>query len=584
MKRICMTIRFSLSFLFAAAMLLCTASAHASAGDAAVVFCDPDDPYYPVAKEIASADGIPVYGTLDEVLAASPAYVLWVASPASLNEEVLLRAGKALGDPDSAVSMGIISGGTMDSARALWQRAKQKLKNGYAIVNGTKPGKIMPAVFLNDGAGMREVALTRDSVIGALRSCGIVQVSMEGAARSWFDQHLGVTVKSEEIPRLDGCVIQNYGCSTFRPWEPGSIALACVDRGAAAYCGFVYSSVAGTRFGDYDAITLLHTWPGFPIGPLSVLQNRAAMQAYAASPHYFILGDPRLFVRGDMPYRVDTDVSDGGRRMLLLSGLPRGIVPVRVAGGADYDFVSVNGVAASGMRTLHFNSRLQMVDIGRDKYILFVNAGESAKIELRKDAPLLWPAADDALAFLDSALADGQGNSLALYLAAPALAVLVIGVLRRRYSRRELLAGLSSGALAALVAAVYALARIGRIDVTNMPVSFDGLLVLSIFLLTGAGAALYAGAKKPAGRLVAVALANLPGFALCLVMLLPSLARLTGAGAAASINKPGYPFVAAAAELAAGCVFCAAWFSLHGWILKRLGGKNQTACAGREGR
>lgn len=250
-----------------------------------VILSSPNDPYYTLAEEISEAERVPIFQTLEDAAEAGPVFLLWVIAPGNLSESVLMDFSAKLKEFEASISVGIISGKTIEDARGLWKGPTQVPSGDYAIINGTKENKIEPQIISGGEGQNGNTELTMDNILTALQCSDAVQISLEGAAGSWFDQSLGITIKSENIPELDGCIIQNYGCSTFKPWAENSIALECISKGAAAYCGFVYSSVAGTRFGDYIDISTVYTWDKFPLGHLVQLQNHAAMQSYADMPH-----------------------------------------------------------------------------------------------------------------------------------------------------------------------------------------------------------------------------------------------------------------------------------------------------------
>ncbi|MGB8451655.1 MAG: hypothetical protein WCD89_04915 [Anaerocolumna sp.] len=224
-----------------------------------VILSASDDPYYSLAEEVSDAEGSPIYQTFENAAEAKPVFLLWVVAPENLSESVLMDFSAKLKKLDSSISVGIISGRTIEDARGLWKGSTQALVSDYAIINGTKENKIAPQI-ISGGDGQSVIReLTMENIQTVLQNSAAIQISLEGVAGSWFDQSLGITVKSEDIPELDGCIIQNYGCSTFIPWAENSIALQCISKGASAYCGFIYPSIAGTRFGDYTDISIIYT-------------------------------------------------------------------------------------------------------------------------------------------------------------------------------------------------------------------------------------------------------------------------------------------------------------------------------------
>ena len=75
-----------------------------------VVWSEPQDPYYDLAREIARAEGLPLADALDTALAHDPEFLMWVVSPERLSEEVFSGFGAALQRHGKIVSVGLISG------------------------------------------------------------------------------------------------------------------------------------------------------------------------------------------------------------------------------------------------------------------------------------------------------------------------------------------------------------------------------------------------------------------------------------------------------------------------------------------
>jgi hypothetical protein len=93
-------------------------------------------------------------------------------------------------------------------------------------------------------------------------------------------------------------------CQTLRPWKEGSIARSFIDRGAAAYSGFVFSPNGGYLVGEFDGLPYRYTWPDFPIGHAVQVQNRGTLQGFARFAYQFLLGDPRTALPPEPPYRT----------------------------------------------------------------------------------------------------------------------------------------------------------------------------------------------------------------------------------------------------------------------------------------
>jgi hypothetical protein len=540
-----------------------TAYAGSKTGSDTAILSSTEDRYYSLAEEIAATEDIEIFQTLEDAAETKPVFLLWVIAPENLTENVLMDFSKALKNLCSTISVGIISGKDIVGARRVWTGAKPISNSNFVIVNGTKKNKIDPEIV--DNTGMQP--LTKENLLDAIKRAGIIQISMEGAAGSWFDVSLHIAVKDSDIPDLDACMIQNYGCSTFRPWADKSIALACISKGALAYCGFVYSSVAGTRFGDYTKISSLYSWEKFPLGHLVQIQNHAAMQSYADIPHYFMLGDPRIYCSSEMSYEVGRDDVVDETRRITLSGLPSGLIPIYIQDGAEFDYVRVSGLSSSSMNSKYFNRYMQMIDINNDKYLIIDNESDMVTIELQKEVPVLWSLLSNTVNFLDSMIMANQASSLSIFLAIPLMVLLLIGIIRKRYLKRDLIAGSVLAGAIALITLGYVLIRGKNIAMSNIPVSINWFFILSIFIFTGYGELLYIKAKKLKGKIIAVLTANLHT--------LVTLSLLAGAiliqhaifGGTSGVNKPGYPYVFALKELLAGCIFYASLYCLYSKIL-----------------
>jgi hypothetical protein len=542
-----------------------TAYAGSQTGLDTVILASTDDRYYSLAEEIAATEGIEIFQTLEDAAKAKPVFLLWVIAPENLTENVLMDFSKTLKNLYATISVGIISGKDIVGARRVWTGAKPISNSNFVIVNGTKKNKIDPEIVDNTGTQ----PLTKENLLDAIKRAGIIQISMEGAAGSWFDNSLHITVKDSDLPELDACMIQNYGCSTFRPWTDKSIALACLSKGAIAYCGFVYSSVTGTRFGDYTKINSLHSWVKFPLGHLVQIQNHAALQSYADIPHYFMLGDPRIYCSSKIPYEVSRDEVVDATRKITLSGLPSGLIPIYIQDGAKFDYVSVSGRSSSSMDSKYFNQYMQMIDINNDKYLIIDNKSNTVTIELQKEVPGLWSLTSNTINFWDSLIMANQGSSLSLLLASPFLVLLLKGIVRKRYLKRDLIAGAVLAGAIALITLGYVLIRKENIAVSNIPVSINWSFILSIFIFTGYGELLYLKAKKLKGKIIAVLTANFYTLVTLILLAGAILLQLAVFGGTPGINKPGYPHVFVLKELLAGCIFYSFLYCIYSKIVFR---------------
>lgn len=69
-----------------------------------VVLSNQGDSYYPLAEEIAASEGAPLVVNLSEVLAYDPIFLLWVASPAYLSDEVMIEFSRTMMEHPGAIS------------------------------------------------------------------------------------------------------------------------------------------------------------------------------------------------------------------------------------------------------------------------------------------------------------------------------------------------------------------------------------------------------------------------------------------------------------------------------------------------
>lgn len=532
-----------------------------------VIFTSKDDYYYSLAEEISTKEGIPIYQTFEEVAEAQPVFLLWVIAPDKLSETVLMDFSSKLKQLDTSIAIGIISGKTIEDARGLWKESSLIPINNYAIINGTKKNKIEPQIISGGDEQINNIELTMENILRVLKNADAIQVSLEGAASLWFDKSLGITVKSADIPKLGGCIIQNYGCSTFRPWEGNSIALECISKGAVAYCGFVYSSIAGSRFGDYTDISTIYTWDKFPLGCFVQIQNNAAIQSYANAPHYFMLGDPRIYCKNEAPYEIISDETSGNTRTIQLINVKSGLIPIYIENGAKYEFVCIPGLTSSTMDSSYFNSRLQMIDINTDKYITIDNNNDTITIELHKKALFIQRISSYIVDFLDSIFTHNQGSSLSMFITLPLLILYIVGIIRKCYTNHQLAVAWAFGTTAALISLFYILMRSSYVVVTNIPVKVNWYYIFSVFVSTGYGELLYVRTNKLKGKIIAVLAANLNTFVTFIIFICVLIIKLVFIGNTFSINQPSYPWLSSLKELIAGGVVIFAAYYLFNKLL-----------------
>jgi len=495
--------------LAAAASAGGAAAGAAPAEESAAILAAPGDPYYPLAEEIAGREGVPIAHSVAEALALDPAFLLWVASPGRLSDEGMVEMGLALRDRPSTLSVGLISGPTIEEARRLWLRAPAVQAGRVVAVNAANPsGHIEAQIRTWSGGEGGEQPLTKENLIASLREADYLTFTGHGG-RTYLRMDEETTLREEDLPTLGPVVVATGSCNTFRPWEEDSIALAFTRQGAAAYAGFAYSPNEGYLLGEFDGLPFRYTWPGFPIGHAVQVQNQGALQGFAQFPYYFLLGDPRIALQTEAPYQLVEDRTDGDERTLTYAGAPAGVIPVRIPDGARYRFVDVAGVSAAWQRGPFYNARLQMADIQGDKFVLFVHPGGDFTLRLRARPAWTWVAGDLLLDSLDEALLfspQSGGDIAALAVAGLVLAAAAWVWRRQKPSARIVPAAALAGAGAAALHGLYALARLERVTITSKPVAFSPLELVATFVLVGCAAYVALRARSWLGRVVAVAL------------------------------------------------------------------------------
>ena len=485
----------------------------------AVVLSDPADPYYPLAQEIAGREELDIVHSLDDAFSREPSYLLWVVSPSRLSDAVMVELGQRLMGGSSPLAIGFISGSTLEAARALWLRASDVKGRSFAAAHArNESARLEAGIERVDPGGKGVQPLTTQNLLSALQEVDYLTFTGHGG-KSYLRLDEETRIGRLDLPRLRPIVVGTASCSTFRLWEKDSIALAFVERGAAAYAGFVYSPNEGYLMGEFDGLPFRYTWPNFPIGRVVQVQSRGALQGYAAFPYYHLLGDPRLAFQPEAPYRLVQDRVEGGRRYLAYEGAPAGVIPIRIADGASYEFVEVVGSAVASDSDPFYNSRLQMLNAGGDKYLLYEHRGGDFSLVLQPATPALWSAADALTDGLDHTLIYGPqtgGDLISLAVAVPALLAAAWLGWRRRLPLRAVWGAVACGAVFAAMQAGYGLARAGEVTVTSKLVALTPLSVLDAFLLAACGAFLFVAVQsRPAGAL-AVLLAALPSLSMAL--------------------------------------------------------------------
>ncbi len=367
--------------------------------DTTVIVAQKTDPYYALAETIAKEEGLELFEEFTDILELRPKYVLLVASPDNLSAERLLGIGRVYKNQDYYPALGIISGSTLEKAEQLWAR-RDSAKANVAYIGGDVDilqHVFEPTIVDITGGVNRAIPLKRASLVEALRQADYFYYTRHTGPRDWsWNEEYGRwteddQLRAEHIPELKPVVIYSPTCRPFRPWVEDSIALAFVDKGAAAFIGYIDTPHSDVTMRHGLDVPGLSSWSEFPLGIVAQVQNRMATKFVFDSPQMFMLGDPRIHLSKDRPYRLSADaVMADGRRAIAGESDVNGILSVKIDGGAKYGFLSIDGLSSVSEGDLFYNHKLHTLDLGADKYILFPHDGGRFDITLAERAPWGW--------------------------------------------------------------------------------------------------------------------------------------------------------------------------------------------------
>jgi hypothetical protein len=361
------------------------------------------DSYYSLAQKIAQEEKLTLFEDFTDVLQFNPRYILLVASPDNLTAEKLAGIGYIFKDQNYYPALGIISGSTLESAENLWQRrGLAKAGKNYTAGDVDILQSIYePTIFnLSDGEN-KKIALNKKSLIEALKDADYFYWTRHTGPKDWTwnednanwsenDQLL-----ARDIPPLNSAVIYSLTCRSFRPWVKDSIALGFIDKGAAAYLGFVNTPHTAAFIKHSSYLPGLTSWNEFPLGIIAQIHNRVATDTIFRSPQLFMLGDPRIYLSKDKPYQITSDtIQENGKRIIEGGSDTKGILSVKIDNGADYDFLTIKGLTSISEYDTFYNSKLQSLNLGENKYILFLHEGGRFDIELSRQPPFGWGVTD----------------------------------------------------------------------------------------------------------------------------------------------------------------------------------------------
>jgi hypothetical protein len=441
----------------------------AQSGTKIIVLSDSLDAYYSLALEISNNENIKIIHQLRDIKTITPNFLLWVISPENLTEKALIEYALFQNETVSNILMGIISGKNINDARYLWENRNYKPSNKYAIFNGTNVSNSIKAKILKcNNDNFDTIILNNSNIEKTLSESDYIQVSLHGAARSWFDEQSRFVFKYNEIPALRKCVIQSHACNNFSPWIEHSIAFECISKGAIAFSGFVYSPISGSKIGEYDGLNFRFTWDEFPIGAIVQIQNAAALRTYAKFPHYFILGDPRLSFNINPPYDIYQDSIIGDRRIIKLKNAMTGFLPVKITDGVNYEFINISNGIKHFKNDMFFNKNIESINHNGDKYVLFKNTFSSVTIELRKRVPFLYKIQDTTTDFIDSSIVSHQYPGLNIIIGGIFLILIVIKFFRGKIVKSNIFKSLIISLLGLAIIGILYLLRWNSISITSV--------------------------------------------------------------------------------------------------------------------
>jgi hypothetical protein len=518
-----------------------------------VVLCDSLDAYLPLAIEIAEREGTGVRHGIEEAIRLDPAFLLWVCEPVALSEKALTDVGSTIRDCGAPVSVGIITGSSIESAARLYSR-RFSFRDLYASVDAR-----VGAITSREGDSTAVIPLDPASLLQTILSTDYLCYSGHGGGGYWRLGH-DLFFAAQDLESLPPLIVTSGACQTFRPYEGSSIALAFTEMGACAYAGFLFSPAPYYHFGFPDGFPMMFTYPEFPIGFVIALQNRGSLASYARFPFYFLLGDPRIYFQSGEPYRRARDETDGSERLLRFEDAPKGFVPVLIRGGASYAFVEVEGVTAAGSRDVFYNSKLQYLDFRGDRYVLFDHAGGDFTIRMRRVEPFLWSARDAVTDALDHAfvyLPTTGGDLFLLVVTASVLFVTVVFTVRSRGAVDGFYAALIVGVCVGAWRGLYALLRIERAAVVSTPVQVEPHFVIASLILAGCGALLYFNVRSRLWKMGTVLVMTIPVWPAALAWA-SGITYVNLAGAIPSLGMPIYNYALSIMPATAFAVECAA--------------------------
>ena len=246
-------------------------------------------------------------------------FLLWVISPSQMTEQIFSDFGLRMLDSELTVSVGLITGGTVDSARALWQRKIQTHDRFVSVVPAGAADRGM-----DQRPGGRPTVEQGEPHRRPARQSGYLTYQGHGTPRLWLlDETMELTAR--DLPDLPPLFVDALACQTLKIQRDESIALSFIDHGAAGYAGFVHSPL-GYTVSEAKGFPFGRTLAGLPrSGTSCKLQNRALLQGSIAWPYYFLLGRSAPVVPvGGAVTRWSRTAKEGHVRTLRYAGAAAG--------------------------------------------------------------------------------------------------------------------------------------------------------------------------------------------------------------------------------------------------------------------
>jgi hypothetical protein len=511
-----------------------------------IILSDSLDSYYELAIEISENENenYNLIHEFNQIILSNTDFILWVASPKYLTEKKLVEISQFRLENRINTPIGIISGKNINDARYLWENRNFRPNGKYVIFNGTSvSNRIKPKILIYHNNEFDTLTLNKANFTYELANSEYIQVSLHGAARSWFDEKSHFEFKYNELPDLENTVIQSHSCNNFRPWIDNSIALESINKGAVLFSGFIYSPISGSKIGGYDGLNFRYTWNEFPIGVIIQIQNRASLRSYAKFEHNFILGDPRISFNEQPPYEIYEDNLTQKERLIKLRNAKNGFLPVKIDNGSDYTFISIADNIRHSSNDIFFNKNIESVNIKGDKYILFNNISNTVDIKLRKKTPLLWKIKDTVMDFIDTSIVSHQYTGFNILIGGVFLVLIFIGLLRRKLNNSDLIHSLIiSLLLTAIIGFIYVI-RWHNFSITSKIIEFNIFSFVIDWFLLFSGILYFLKTKTLIKRILASSIPFLSGYVFVIIsLILPLVKQIALKGnERIDIMKFGYP-------------------------------------------